>query len=102
MVAVIVEDLHAVPFAGACVKRRLTPPNEASALRTCSIDRPSSIATAIAAVAFSVVMAGASASRDLEIGGGVRLAVAHQHIEPRHAALEIDVQQPHVGLRVLP
>ena len=50
MVAVVVVDRDAVPFP-VRVKRRLTPPKLAIALRITSIGAPSSCATAIAAVA---------------------------------------------------
>ena len=47
-----------------------------------------------------IVMAGHGQQQIVEIGRLRGLAVAQQHVEARHAAFEIDVEQPHVGLRI--
>ncbi len=101
MVAVIVDDRHAVPFAGA---------GEAAAHAAEILQRLADL-----------VVADAELARDRDRGGGVERvvaprhrqrqildgvhflpgAVAEHHVEARSAVGVVDVDQPHVGLRVL-
>ena len=84
------------------VKRRFTPPKPASALRMRSSATPSSCATAIAAVALSALcrpgIGSASSSISCAVVAG---AVAEHDREARRAVGMIEIDEPHVGLRIL-
>jgi len=84
------------------VKRRLTPPKPAIALRIMSSDRPSSCPTAMAAVALSALCRPGIGK--LNAGDFMRrigLAVAEYDLEIRAAAHRCQVDQPRIGLRIL-
>ena len=101
MVAVVVVDGDAVPFP-VRVKRRLTPPKLAIALRMTSIGAPSSCATVIAAVALSALCRPGIGSARSSMKVARPVARSRIRTENRVTpAGEVDVEKAHVGLRIL-